>query len=98
MELLLKRNVTDLGRIGEVVEVKAGYARNYLLPLGMAVPVTKANLEQIEKARAAAFAEEAKTEEVEKPAKDSKSEDAAATAAAPAGEDVPSGEDVKEDK
>ena len=59
MELLLKHNVDHLGRIGEVVEVKAGYARNYLLPLGMAVSVTKANMEQLEKARAAAFAEEA---------------------------------------
>ena len=59
MELLLKRDVTDLGRIGEVVDVKAGYARNYLLPLGIAIPVTKANLEQLEKVRAEAFAEEA---------------------------------------
>jgi len=59
MELLLKRNVTDLGRIGDVVDVKAGYARNFLLPLGMAVPVTKASVEDLEKARAAAFAEEA---------------------------------------
>ncbi len=59
MELLLKRDVTDLGRIGDVVDVKAGYARNFLLPLGMAVPVTKANVEQLEKARASAFAEEA---------------------------------------
>ena len=59
MELLLKRNVIDLGRIGDVVDVKAGYARNFLLPLGMAVLVTKANVEQLEKARASAFAEEA---------------------------------------
>lgn len=59
MELLLKRDVTELGRIGEVVDVKAGYARNYLLPLGIAIPVTKANLEQLEKVRAEAFAEEA---------------------------------------
>ncbi len=59
MELLLKRNVGDLGRIGDVVDVKAGYARNYLLPLGIAIPVTKVNLEQLEKVRAEAFAEEA---------------------------------------
>lgn len=59
MELLLRRDVGDLGKIGDVVDVKPGYARNYLLPLGMAVPVTKANLEQLDRVRAAAFAEEA---------------------------------------
>ena len=58
MELLLKKTVENLGRIGEVVTVKPGYARNYLLPLGIAVPVTKANLAQIEKAREQAMAEE----------------------------------------
>ena len=51
-----------------------------------------------EAAAAKTEAAAAKTEAVEKPAEDSKSEDAATTAAAPAGEGVPSGEDVKEDK
>ena len=32
MELLLKKNVDKLGRIGDIVKVKEGYARNYLLP------------------------------------------------------------------
>ena len=59
MEVLLKRNIENLGRIGDVVSVKPGYARNYLLPLGYCVPVTKANLQQIEKERAKAVAEEA---------------------------------------
>ena len=59
MELLLNRSVENLGRVGDVVDVKPGFARNFLLPLGYAVPVTKANLAQIEKARAAALAEEA---------------------------------------
>lgn len=58
MELLLKQNVEHLGRTGDVVKVKPGYARNYLLPRGMAVMVTKANVAEIEKARAAALAEE----------------------------------------
>ncbi|MEM7201127.1 MAG: 50S ribosomal protein L9 [Planctomycetota bacterium] len=58
MEVLLKRGIETLGRIGDVVSVKPGYARNYLLPLGFAVPVTKANLEEIEKERARALAEE----------------------------------------
>ncbi len=58
MELLLKQNVEDLGRIGDVVKVKSGYARNYLLPRGLAVAVTKSNLAEIERARATALAEE----------------------------------------
>ena len=58
MEILLKRSIDRLGRIGDVVSVKTGYARNFLLPYGYAVLVTKANIEQIEKARAAALAEE----------------------------------------
>ncbi len=58
MELLLKQSVDQLGRIGDVVTVKAGYARNFLLPLGYAVPVTKANREEIEAAREQALAEE----------------------------------------
>ena len=60
MELLLKQNVDHLGRIGDVVKVKSGYARNYLLPRGLAVMVTKSNLVAIEQARAAALAEEQK--------------------------------------
>lgn len=58
MELLLKKSIENLGRIGDVVSVRPGYARNYLLPYGYAVPVTKANLAQIEKVRARALAEE----------------------------------------
>jgi large subunit ribosomal protein L9 len=58
MELLLKQNVEHLGRIGDVVTVRVGYARNFLLPQGLAVPVTKANMAQIERARAQALAEE----------------------------------------
>ena len=58
MELLLKKSIENLGRIGDVVTVRPGYARNYLLPFGLAVPVTKANLAQIEKERARALAEE----------------------------------------
>lgn len=58
MELLLKQNVEHLGRTGDVVSVKPGYARNYLLPRGLAVMVTKSNLAEIERARAAALAEE----------------------------------------
>ncbi len=58
MELLLTHSIEKLGRIGDVVSVKTGYARNYLLPLGFAVPVTKSNVEQLERARAQALADE----------------------------------------
>ena len=51
MKVILLGDVDRLGARGDVVTVKPGYARNYLLPLGFAVPVTKANLEQIEKER-----------------------------------------------
>jgi len=60
MELLLKQNIEHLGRIGDVVKVKPGYARNYLLPRGLAVMVTKSNVAEIERARALALAEEQK--------------------------------------
>lgn len=58
MQLLLKRSIDKLGRIGDVVNVKPGYARNYLLPNGLAVPVTKANLALIEVEREKALIEE----------------------------------------
>ncbi|TLD40587.1 MAG: LSU ribosomal protein L9p [Candidatus Jettenia ecosi] len=49
MELLLKKNVDNLGMIGDIVKVKEGYARNYLLPRGLATTVSPANVKQIEK-------------------------------------------------
>ncbi|MBX3462129.1 MAG: 50S ribosomal protein L9 [Planctomycetes bacterium] len=58
MELLLKQNVEHLGRVGDVVDVKTGYARNYLLPRGLAVMVTKSNVAEIERARAQALLDE----------------------------------------
>ncbi len=58
IELLLRQSVEHLGRVGDVVKVKNGYARNYLLPSGLAVAVTKANVAEIERARALALAEE----------------------------------------
>jgi len=51
MKVLLQKNVPDLGRIGEVVEVRSGYARNYLLPQGLAVQPTAANVRAIEIAK-----------------------------------------------
>ena len=48
MKVLLRRNVLNLGKIGEVVEVKPGYGRNYLLPQRLAVQPTRANLKAVE--------------------------------------------------
>lgn len=58
MDVLLKTSIEKLGRIGDVVQVADGYARNFLLPTGRAVIVNKHNLQNIERDRAAALAEE----------------------------------------
>lgn len=44
MEIILLQDMRQLGRRGEVVKVKPGYARNYLLPTGVALEKTRANL------------------------------------------------------
>lgn len=51
--ILLREDIETLGGRGEIVKVKAGYARNYLLPRGLATLATKGNLKQIELERAA---------------------------------------------
>ena len=48
MKVLLRRNVVNLGKIGEVVEVKDGFARNYLLPQHLAIAPTEGNLKRVE--------------------------------------------------
>src|SRR2546425_7724184 len=44
---ILREDVQHLGKAGEVVKVKDGYARNYLLPKGLAYPATEANKKKI---------------------------------------------------
>jgi len=46
--LLLVKPVDNLGSEGEQVKVRSGFARNYLMPRGIAIPVTRANRKQIE--------------------------------------------------
>jgi large subunit ribosomal protein L9 len=58
--ILLREDVDSLGARGEIVKVKAGYARNFLLPRGMAVAATAGNVRQIEQERAALLRKEAK--------------------------------------
>ncbi len=51
--ILLREDIDTLGGRGEIVKVKAGYARNYLLPQGLATLATKGNVKQIEQEREA---------------------------------------------
>lgn len=52
MELILKETIDSLGRQGDLVKVKPGYGRNYLLPQGKAVLATASNLELLEQNKA----------------------------------------------
>lgn len=48
MRVLLRKDIGRLGRVGDVVDVKTGYARNYLLPQGVGVTLTPANVRRVE--------------------------------------------------
>ncbi len=52
MEIILIENVEKLGQVGDVVKVKNGYARNYLLPRNLAMQATQGNIKRIEKEKA----------------------------------------------
>ena len=52
MQLILLQKVTNLGNLGDKVDVKPGYGRNYLVPQGKSVPATAANLAEFEAKRA----------------------------------------------
>jgi large subunit ribosomal protein L9 len=52
MNVILLDKVANLGSLGDNVNVKSGFARNFLFPQGKAVPATKANTEQFEARRA----------------------------------------------
>ena len=67
--ILLREDVDALGGRGEIVKVRAGYARNYLLPQGLATLATKGNVKQIEQERSALLkraSEEKATAELQK--------------------------------
>lgn len=59
MEVILLEQVVNLGRLGDVVSVKQGYARNFLIPQGKAKRATKENLAEFEQRRAELEAQQA---------------------------------------
>jgi large subunit ribosomal protein L9 len=60
MKLILREDVENLGRGGDVVDVKPGYGRNFLLPRGLAVVANPKNLREIEHQKSVAAAKAAK--------------------------------------
>ncbi|MEW6618307.1 MAG: 50S ribosomal protein L9 [bacterium] len=67
MEVILKTDITGVGKKGEIKNVAEGYARNFLIPKGLGVPATKSNLEKLneEKKRIAVFAQREKQTAIE---------------------------------
>ena len=47
MEVILVKDAENLGKVGDVVKVKDGYARNYLIPMGIALPATDSNIAKV---------------------------------------------------
>ena len=52
MQVILLQRIVNLGKLGDTVDVKPGYGRNYLIPQGKALPATAANIEKFEARRA----------------------------------------------
>ena len=48
MEVILNQDIDRIGKTGHIVKVKDGFARNFLIPNGLAMPVTPANLKKLE--------------------------------------------------
>jgi len=61
MEIILLEKVDRLGKLGDVVNVKNGFARNFLLPFGKAKIANEANVKELEERRAELEAKEAET-------------------------------------
>jgi large subunit ribosomal protein L9 len=61
MQVILRERLDHLGNPGEVVDVKPGYARNYLIPKGLAYEATAANVRRIESERSRQAQKEAAT-------------------------------------
>ena len=63
MRVILMQDVLHTGKRGEVIDVKPGHARNYLIPQGMALPATPGNLQYFEQQRGKIDARHAKERE-----------------------------------
>lgn len=63
MSIILTQDVDKLGRAGEIVSVKPGYGRNFLLPRGLGLLATRGNVAQLEHHRRAIAREQAKIRE-----------------------------------
>lgn len=60
MKIILRETIPNLGAAGEVVEVRAGYGRNFLIPKKMAVLATEGNVRRIEHEKRVALAHQSK--------------------------------------
>ena len=63
MKIILRQSVENLGGPGEIVRVKDGYARNYLIPQRLALPLTEGNLKQVEQDKRRLAVKEARNRE-----------------------------------
>lgn len=64
MQVILKKEVLGLGDPGELVEVRRGYARNYLVPQGLALEATKNNMATLDAERKRILAQQAKEAQI----------------------------------
>jgi len=62
IEVILTKDVDNLGRAGEVVKVRSGYGRNYLFPRGLALSATRGNIAEVEHRRRVIARERARIE------------------------------------
>lgn len=86
MKLILRKSVENLGEPGEIVDVAAGYGRNYLLPQGLAYEASEANVRRLEEEKAQAQ-EKARRDFLEAKRRASQLEHMSLTFHARAGED-----------
>lgn len=60
LQIILRKDVDNLGRAGELVSVRPGYGRNFLIPRGMALPATRGNMALLEHQKRVIAAEQAR--------------------------------------
>jgi large subunit ribosomal protein L9 len=86
MQIILLEKIKNLGDLGTVVDVRAGYGRNFLIPQGKALPATKDNLATVE-ARRVELQKQAEEQLAAAQARAEKLQDAAVTLASKAGDE-----------